>query len=868
MRRRRGARAALVAALLLGNLAGLATSFAPTPPSSARNKAPPSPPLTTCAATAPTFSPSDLPTSHGKGKETGGVDQQPPPQHKRPAPTGDHSNPPQQYQHKKPQHSNGPREGGGGGSRPPTQQYHSSSASEGGGGNRPPSQQQQQQNHIPSLPYTRLQGSDVETLLNSIELHAAEAKIEELTDALSRLARLAPSHAYLGRIARDARFILLLDFLTDGSHVMPSKWAPFVLSSLTKFTAADAGSKLLSSPAMTSLLQVLQQRVDAGLDQLSPIGLCTVAFSYSRLRYVPHLEEVAEGQDAVAAWWARFIETTKDSLIEFSPWELSQLVRSLMAQAEVPKETLLTPSFLTLALKCAERQFHTTFTARDLEGLATSLSKLPSYLYKPDPRFLENLVKAGDAHLPTFRPPMLARFLHALSRFEGFVPDTAFLQRSEQACWASAGKWDQGSIALVSQAWSWMRYQPSEGTLNALLAQARGMLVDHSFTPLNIGTLIQSLGELRRCPDEAWLCDFRETAYQKLDEMQGKDLNFVLKGLAKLNWFPGDAFVAALLQRMTAHINGFNGADLQFTVSSLVGLHFQPSREFVLAFQARISALLRQNQVSPRDLSIILWSFAALEIPDSRAFSLELMTAAVAQLQAERPRWSSPDFTPNERWTLTARVRQLRQVYMYAESQKQGGEQGSLAEDFRRLGLLNLVEEGLAHVSDEMVLAKAQESGFHREVAEVLQSLGATTRRSVDCFVLDLLIESPQAARAQAEEEGELVDTQVSSAAHQPKEQKEKDKPLVLLLHGPSRFLRGQTGATSPKLEAGTAFKEKILQTQSPHRFTRVASLDVWEWAKQKTKQAKIELLRAKIGRGLLESYLRKQKPPGAGVVA
>jgi hypothetical protein len=421
----------------------------------------------------------------------------------------------------------------------------------------------QSQQHIPFLPHTRLHGSDCKALLNSIENHAEEAKIEELTDALSRLGRLAPSNDALGRISQDARFHLLLERLADNSHLMPPKWAPFVLSSLTKFSAASpstAATALLSSPAMRSLLQVLQQRVDVGLPHLSPIALCTVAFAFSRLRYAPRLDNPIEGEEAAAAaaavvrvqspspppspthlsnkktytssnnnknnapvlsWWSLFIETSQDRLIEFSPWELSQLIRSLMGQIDAPKEALLTPSFLTLALKCAERQFFTTFTARDLEGLATSLSKLPPHLYKPSPRFLETLVKAADAHLPTgFRPPILARLLHALSRLEGFNPDPAFLQRAEQACAASATKWDQGSIALVSQAWSWMKHQPSETTLSALLAQAKGMLLDGSFTPLNAGTLIQSLGELRRCPDEAWLCAFREAAYPKLGQMQ------------------------------------------------------------------------------------------------------------------------------------------------------------------------------------------------------------------------------------------------------------------------------------------------------------------------------------------------------------
>ena len=570
LERRKKGGAARAALLLLGGLA-VATGWVLTPSSSSSSKQP-LPPLTTCAAAA-TFrdigsSSSSSSSSDAAAAEAGG-----------PSPSG-------ASKAKAVERVNRPPHAIQGGDKPrpmykkkaspppqqqPPQQQHAPSHSN---VNAARAQQHQQQHHhhphphpaphqspqhIPFLPYTRLHGSDCKALLNSIETHAEDAKIEELTDALSRLGRLAPSNEALGRISQDARFHLLLERLADSSHLMPPKWAPFVLSSLTKFSAASpstAATALLSSPSMRSLLQVLQQRVDVGLPHLSPIALCTVAFAFSRLRYAPRLDNVTEGEAAAAAavhvtppppppspthtnnkktrashfnkdnapvlaWWSLFIETSQDRLIEFSPWELSQLIRSLMGQIDAPKEALLTPSFLTLSLKCAERQFFTTFTARDLEGLATSLSKLPPHLYKPSPRFLETLVKAADAHLPTgFQPPTLARLLHALSRLEGFNPDSSFLQRAEQACAASASKWDQGSIALVSQAWSWMKHQPSEVTLSALLAQAKGMLLDGSFTPLNAGTLIQSLGELRRCPDEGWLCAFREAAYPKLGQMQ------------------------------------------------------------------------------------------------------------------------------------------------------------------------------------------------------------------------------------------------------------------------------------------------------------------------------------------------------------
>eukprot|EP00624_Nannochloropsis_granulata_P007534 evm.model.NODE_8300_length_9844_cov_29.454794.5 len=562
--RRKNGGAARAGLLLLGGLA-VATGWVLTPSSSSSPKDP-FPPLTTCAAAAtfrntggastnsdaPPAEPSPSRVSKSKAVESvnrppraiqGGS--KPRPIYKKNLPS-----PPQQQQRQQEalSHGNAAK------AQQHQHQHHQHQ-------HRHPAQSPQ---HIPFLPYTRLHGSDCRALLNSIENYAEEAKIEELTDALSRLGRLAPSEEALGRIIQDARFHLLLERLAHNSHLMPPKWAPFVLSSLTKFSAASpstAATALLSSPSMQSLLQVLQQRVDVGLPHLSPIALCTVAFAFSRLRYAPRLDNVTEEEAAtgaavhvqippppplppsfthtnkkqktftgdssnkdkapILAWWSQFMETAQDRLIEFSPWELSQLIRSLMGQVDAPKEALLTTSFLTLALKCAERQFFTTFTARDLEGLATSLSKLPPHLYKPSPRFFEALVKAADTHLSSgFRPPTLARLLHALSRLEGCSPDHFFLQRAEQACAASASKWDQASIALVSQAWSWMKYQPGEATLSALLTQAKGMLLDGSLTPLNAGTLIQSLGELRRCPDEGWLRAFREAMYPKLGQMQ------------------------------------------------------------------------------------------------------------------------------------------------------------------------------------------------------------------------------------------------------------------------------------------------------------------------------------------------------------
>lgn len=106
---------------------------------------------------------------------------------------------------------------------------------------------------------------------------------------------------------------------------------------------------------------------------------------------------------------------------------------------------------------------------------------------------------------------------------------------AERACAVTAERWDQSSIALVCQAWSWLRHQPGDATVAALLARARGMLVagggggGGGFSPQNLGTLIVSLGELKRCPDDAWMALFQAAVLARLPEASSKDIGFFLK---------------------------------------------------------------------------------------------------------------------------------------------------------------------------------------------------------------------------------------------------------------------------------------------------------------------------------------------------
>ncbi len=564
--------------------------------------------------------------------------------------------------------------------------------------------------------------------------------------------------------------------------------------------------------------------------------------------------------------------------------------------------------------------------------------------------------------LPTARPPTVSRLLHALSRLDGFTPGPEFLGEAESACAATAARWDQSSLALVFQAWSWLRYQPGKATVAALLERAREMMLEvpgggpgekgGSFSSQNLGTLIASLGELKRCPDDRWMAAFQQAVAALLPRAAPKDISFFLKGLAKLNYYPGPRMMDVLLLALTPHVGSLQGIDLQVTITSLVGLHHRPPPAFAAAFQQRALQLLvvapsdagaRGSSgsssgssggigIAPRDLAIIIWSFAALEIPGARAFLRLLAAAAAAQLRSEQPRWALPDGHPDalsvqERWALTARVRQLRQVYLYSQCQEAkdkeaaaagpGGELAGLAGDWEALGLPALVDAGLAAGSEELVLARAQESAFHKEVracvvstlgglvgwvdwgslpralpwflwitqvAEVLQSLGASTLRAVDCFVLDVLIEPPAPLAAQQQRLEQLEQQPAAAAAAEApparptaKGKRGKKKaasaaaaaapaasaaaagataplPILLLLHGPSRFLRGRLGA--PKLEAGTAMKARVLTQLSGRRFTRVACVDVWEWAAGRTREARIELLKSKVGARLLESYL------------
>ncbi len=193
----------------------------------------------------------------------------------------------------------------------------------------------------------------------------------------ARLGRLAPSSEVLAEIAGDARFDTLLRRITDLARQLPPAYAVFVLSALARFctpTAIATDLSPASNPTVRGLLRALQSRVDAGMATLSPISLCTVAYSFARLRFIPRPPAalvVAAGAgeleglpakggggsgSGAAVWWRHFVDAASNRLIEFSAWELCQLIRSLLiVQVSMPPgETLLTPSFLNLAFKCAE----------------------------------------------------------------------------------------------------------------------------------------------------------------------------------------------------------------------------------------------------------------------------------------------------------------------------------------------------------------------------------------------------------------------------------------------------------------------------------------------------------------------------------
>jgi hypothetical protein len=67
--------------------------------------------------------------------------------------------------------------------------------------------------------------------------------------------------------------------------------------------------------------------------------------------------------------------------------------------------------------------------------------------------------------------------------------------------------------------------------------------------------------------------------------------------------------------------------------------------------------------------------------------------------------------------------------------------------------------------------------------------------------------------------------------------------PLLVLLFGPSRFLRN----CPDRLEAGTAFKRRVLSAQAGKKYQAVVCVSHHEWASKTGLRAKLELLKAKV---------------------
>lgn len=106
-------------------------------------------------------------------------------------------------------------------------------------------------------------------LANEGDIH-----VNQLSDALTRITKVMPQSSKAFRsLAKDPRLRTLLRRINSDADKIPARTAPFLLSSL---------SKLPPSSLPPTLLSAIQTQIDGGLEELPPIALCTIAYTYSR----------------------------------------------------------------------------------------------------------------------------------------------------------------------------------------------------------------------------------------------------------------------------------------------------------------------------------------------------------------------------------------------------------------------------------------------------------------------------------------------------------------------------------------------------------------------------------------------------------
>lgn len=382
-----------------------------------------------------------------------------------------------------------------------------------------------------------------------------------------------------------------------------------------------------------------------------------------------------------------------------------------------------------------------------------------------------------------------------------------------------------------------------------------------------------------------------QACHLKLDQFTPAGFSSMLHSVARLGYYPGTSFMEDFEALVAPRLGRFTKGELWKLAHGLATLHYRPQDAFLTAYWEALAGQGRRLTV--KDVSLVLWSFAVLDVGAQHAPALLALVETATELIARHQLDPQDDEFASRRGgddPAVLKYRQLLQAAMYLRTLEAPLLNGAvqrledvLEEAWNRrmevrawagrdadgtiLGAVESEDGG-----DDGVRGHGGRGGAGERLGGQAQTVSPSSSSSEQSMTFpprtaSLPFSPPPppssttlnsmtqpTLQASAMEVAEVLGLRVTSGTLNelfnlelllyPWQHNEADEdlPVVLLFEGRGHFFTNDLGRFTGDAE----FRRFIVQYHADrlHKFKAVAQITVWDWRNAKTPRKKLHLIR------------------------
>ncbi|TFJ85761.1 hypothetical protein NSK_003265 [Nannochloropsis salina CCMP1776] len=291
--------------------------------------------------------------------------------------------------------------------------------------------------------------------------------------------------------------------------------------------------------------------------------------------------------------------------------------------------------------------------------------------YQPGPEFMALFTEVVANSLMDFQPVGLMSIIRGFAKL-GHDPGKPFLKVFTACATRKLHDFPPRALSSTIQGLATMRHQPPprllylppEPFLRRVVAKAKEKL--SAFNPQALCNFIFGLFKLQHDPGVEFMSVYFQACHLKLDQFTPAGFSSMLHSVARLGYYPGISFMEDFEALVAPRLGRFTKGELWKLAHGLATLHYRPQEAFLTAYWEALAGQGRRLTV--KDVSLVLWSFAVLDVGAQHAPALLALVETATELIARHRLDPQDDEFASRRGgddPAVLKYRQLLQAAMY-----------------------------------------------------------------------------------------------------------------------------------------------------------------------------------------------------------